>query len=255
MPTTILILYDFTEIADFALHHGIRVGKNLGIPLTLLHIIHSPQIKLEELDEETQKKKVTEITQRLEEVAKHIEETQGIKLSHIVKHGNIFTDIGDFEKEVNASLIIMGTHGSKGIQQFIGSNVVRVIAVSTIPFIVVQKNVAENGYKKIVVPIDFSKEIDGLKHWLIRFAKQYQSTVYLFNNSRPNHAVQDLIHKNSENIVKALGKEKIKFSVRQAAVDKETFAQQVIEYANGVGADIIMIVSNQAKGLSDFFLI
>lgn len=255
MPNSILVLYDFTEIANDALQHAIRVGKNIGRPLTLLHIIHSPQIALEKLDEKSQKKKEAEIDQKLKEVANHIYEEHQIRINYLVKYGNIFTDIGSFEKEVNARLIVMGTHGSKGIQQFIGSNVVRVIAASSIPFIVVQKNIPENGYRKIIVPIDFSNEITHLKEWLMLLAKKYQSSVYLFNNTRPNHAVQELIFQNTENISQALKSENIKYSVKQAALDKETFAQQVVEYGNGIGADLIMIISNQAKGLSDFFLI
>ncbi len=255
MQNNILVLYDFTEIADYALHHAIRLGKNMGRQVTLLHIIHAPQLAIEKRDEHKQTQYEQEIKNKLHEVVKKLHEEHQIKINYLVKHGNIFTDIGVFEKEVEAILIIMGTHGSKGIQQFIGSNVVRVISGSNIPFIVVQKSMPENGYRKIIIPVDFSTEITSLQKWLILLAKKYQSTVYLFNNTRPNHAVQELIQQNVENIAKELQNENINYTIKQAITGKETFAGQTIEYSNGVGANLIMIISNQAKGLSDFFLI
>lgn len=255
MTNSILVLYDFTEIADYALHHALKVAKNWNSPLCLLHIIHLPQIPLEKYDEHSQQKIEKEITHKLELVTKKVKHENEIEISHKVKHGNIFTDMGIFEKEANAGLIVMGTHGSKGIQQYIGSNVVRVIAGASVPFIVVQKSPSVNGYKKIVVPIDFSNEMDVLKNQLINISSQYQSSVYLFNNTRPNHSVQELIQQNVEDIKQLLGNKKIKYSIKQAEMGKEPFANQVIEYANGIGADMIMIITNQAKGLSDFFLI
>lgn len=255
MTDTILVLYDFTEIAEHALHHAIKLAKNRHLPLCLLHIIHSSQIPLEKQDELSQKKKEKEINHKLEEVVKKAQQENQIKINYVVKYGNIFTDIGIFEKEAKAGLIVMGTHGSKGIQQYIGSNVVRVIAGSSIPIIVVQKSPSVGGYKKIVVPIDFSNELETLKKQLIIFSVQYQSSIYLFNNTRPNHSVQELIQQNVVNIKQLLGDQKIKYSVKQAVVGKEPFANQIVEYANGIGADMIMIITNQAKGLSDFFLI
>jgi nucleotide-binding universal stress UspA family protein len=255
MTQSILVLYDFTRVADYALHHAIISCKNLNLSLCLLHIIHSPKITLEKLDESTKQRKESKITDQIKKVCEKLKADHNMEVNYLVRHGNIFTDMANFEKEINAKLIIMGTHGSKGIQQFIGSNVVRVIACSGTSFIVVQKNMNENGYKKIVVPVDYNNEIIGLKKWLDIMVKQHHSTVYLFNNTRPNPTIQELINKNSENIVQALQLQNVRHSVKQSIISKETFAQQIITYANGIGADIIMIISNQSKGLGDFFLV
>ena len=57
----------------------------------------------------------------------------------IIRKGNIFEDIGDVAKEIGARLIIMGTHGIKGIQKLVGSYALKVILHSEIPFIITQK--------------------------------------------------------------------------------------------------------------------
>ena len=55
-------------------------------------------------------------------------------------------------------LIVMGTHGVKGIQRLTGSYALKVIRHSKVPFIVVQTKKSSGEIKDIVLPIKFSQE-------------------------------------------------------------------------------------------------
>jgi nucleotide-binding universal stress UspA family protein len=45
----------------------------------------------------------------------------GVELAVVVREGSIFTAISEVVEEFDATLVIMGTHGMKGMQKFTGS--------------------------------------------------------------------------------------------------------------------------------------
>ena len=54
-------------------------------------------------------------------------------------------------KRKNAVAIIMGTHGSKGMQKVFGSFAMKVIISTTVPFMIVQDNSEIKNIKNIVL--------------------------------------------------------------------------------------------------------
>jgi nucleotide-binding universal stress UspA family protein len=95
--------------------------------------------------------------------------------------GNIFDDIGSFASELGAKLIVMGTHGVKGFQFILGSHAVKVITNSSVPFIVVQERGIGHGYKKIVLPMDMTKEAKQKLALTISIAKTFGSKVLILH--------------------------------------------------------------------------
>ena len=59
-------------------------------------------------------------------------------ISYQISKGSIFTAIAEYANEKDASLVVMGTHGMKGMQKLTGSWALKVIVKSKVPFIVVQ---------------------------------------------------------------------------------------------------------------------
>ncbi|MEZ5011784.1 MAG: universal stress protein [Bacteroidales bacterium] len=73
--------------------------------------------------------------------------------------GSIFATIADYVNENDASLVIMGTHGLKGMQKLTGSWALKVIVRSKIPFIVIQDPPRDmEKYHDLVFPVDFRQE-------------------------------------------------------------------------------------------------
>jgi hypothetical protein len=63
----------------------------------------------------------------------------------VVRVGSVYEDIGDAAAEIDADLIIMGTHGMRGMQFITGSRALRVITSSSVPFVVVQERPIKEG--------------------------------------------------------------------------------------------------------------
>ena len=124
----ILIPWDFTEVAENALEHGVKVAKMVDNDIRLLHIAsksYSPEQK-------------DKVNARLLKAAEDTEQKYGIKPGSIILEGNIFSAISEYASDSEASMVIMGTHGMKGMQKITGSWALKVIAGSKVPFLVIQ---------------------------------------------------------------------------------------------------------------------
>jgi nucleotide-binding universal stress UspA family protein len=67
--------------------------------------------------------------------------------------GTIFNTIGKYASDTDARMVIMGTHGIKGMQKLTGSWALKVIVKSKVPFLVVQDKPSEKRrFTDIVFP-------------------------------------------------------------------------------------------------------
>ena len=103
---------------------------------------------------------------------------------HISK-GSIFTAIAEFVNEKEASLVVMGTHGMKGMQKLTGSWALKVIVKSKVPFIVVQDPpVDQERYHNIVFPVDFRGENKEKMKMAIFMGKYFESKIHMLVTSQ-----------------------------------------------------------------------
>jgi nucleotide-binding universal stress UspA family protein len=147
MANLFIVPHDFTEAGDAALFNSFFLAKPRKAEIKLLHIV-------------SDKSKGAQAHKKLEDIiAKHKEAAGDLKVTPLVKVGSIFEDIGGIAEENEAKLIIMGTHGAKGMQKLFGSYAIKVVTSTSVPFLVVQKDKkVMDDIKSIVVPIDLSKE-------------------------------------------------------------------------------------------------
>ena len=104
---TIVVPHDFTSIGDFALEHAAVISRIMENQIVLLHIVKNAS-------------EIPAAEKKCSEIAATFFKKNYIKPSFLVREGSIFNDIGDIAEEVNANLVVMGTHGVKGVQKFTG---------------------------------------------------------------------------------------------------------------------------------------
>ena len=155
---TIIVPWDFTSVAHFASDHAFQIGKHLNKDICLLHVIprgSSPQ-------------KRAVAMQSIKRDAQRNAERYNIRVRGVVREGTIFSTISSFAEDENAAMIIMGTHGIKGMQKVTGSWALKVIAGSQVPFIVIQdKPLEKEKFTNIVFPVDFKSENKEKLYWAI----------------------------------------------------------------------------------------
>lgn len=235
---TILVPWDFTEVAENAMLHAVRIACKLKSDVTLLHIAKG-------------EKEVPEMQAKLEVVALEQSKKQNIQINALTRAGSIFNEIREVGEEIGAMLIVMGTHGIKGMQKLTGSWALKVIANSAVPFIVVQGKPEKDLMTKIVVPVDFSVENKEKLRWADYIGKNFQSKMLLFI---PYITDEALLRKTRANLTfarKYLEERGIEHEI-VASQNKGKFSDQTVAYASEIQADLIMIMTTRDPGLTDY---
>jgi len=244
----ILIPTDFSDVSETAINHACYLAKIFNKPITLLHVVEANLFTSEKkmLDQEAKD------LAHLNEVANRVKAVENLEISCMTRRGNIFDTIGEVAEDINASLVVMGTHGVKGIQHIIGSRALRVIANSDRPFVVVQeKRIRPHGYKNIVLPIDFSRESKQKLAWAVKLGEKFDSTFNILADHESDEFAARALNNNilfAENFLKERG---CRFTVKKIKKG-ESFARETVRYAAALDADLIMIMTDPDLHLADY---
>jgi nucleotide-binding universal stress UspA family protein len=239
MKNVILVPTDFTKVADCAINHAIVLAKKLGAEINLLHIV-------------SKQNAIDATKEKLNKIAEEIRAKHGITTNGIARVGNIFDDIGDVAAEIGAKLIIMGTHGVKGIQHLTGSNAIKVITNSNVPFIVVQEKSITDGYEKIVLPMDMSKDTKQKVGSTVYLAKYFGSKVFVFAPKEDDEFLGNAVKRNVAFTESYLKEQGVPYEIK-ISEEKGNFTKLSIRYAAAINADLIAIVNDpDAAGMPDF---
>ncbi len=145
----IMVTWDFTEKSMYALEHAVQMSSILQGEISVVHIV-----KKESEIRDAQKRMAEEVKRKFTDPS--------LKFNFVVRTGNIFHTIGEIATETNALLVIMGTHGIVGMQKFLGSWALKVIASCKAPFIVVQDSPRGEALEKHCSSGEFQKGNQGM---------------------------------------------------------------------------------------------
>jgi len=229
----ILVTTDFTKQADNALQHAFALKEKINGRIVLLHIVSSD-------------KDLEDAHQKLQNVIDETERNYGIKISELIRKGNIFDDISRVASEIGAKFVIMGTHGVSGFQHIFGSKALKVISTSKVPFISVTQAPKENGFHKIVMPFNLNKEPSELLTLASDIAKSFDSEIHIIG-----YGAKKGDGKYLEMITDFLEASRLKYIIEQK-MSSSNFDTIVLEYAKEVGADLISI-SNIQENVFNLF--
>jgi len=246
----ILIPFDFTEIANYAVDHAAGLAKKLGWQLHLVHIINKDTRELLNVY------KVTDeiVQERLRERAEEYSNKYQVPITYDAREGSIFTDIARAADDVQAKFAVMGTHGKSGLQHIIGSYAHKVITSSRIPFITVQKKWYGEGYKRMVIPIDDTLESRQKIKWSIYIAQMLDLTVYVKGMYLRDELYKAKVGAVLNKIVELFEKNNISYEA-EFVPENGNFVKQTLDFAKKVNADLIMIMTNTDPSLVPNFII
>ena len=237
----IVIPTDFTVVSQYAIELAVPFAKSTSSSIVLVHIVKSSA-------------EFAEATRKVEEEADNAAETHDVQVKGIVLEGSIFTTIGEAVKDLDAGLVVMGTHGIKGMQKLTGSWALRVLVTSKVPVIVVQSPPKKTTIDKIVFPVDYKRENREKLGWAYFVAKFFNSKVYVFKTYPSKD--KKFEHGEKTNLVfteKFLRSKNISYEIA-GATGKKSFAKETLKYAEDIDADLILITTTKGISRVDFVL-
>jgi nucleotide-binding universal stress UspA family protein len=237
----VLVPTDFTEEAEAAVSHAAFIAKSFDGEVVLLHVVSSD-------------KKTDEAKEKLKKEAAKAKSAYGVNVISEVRKGSIFDKIPEVADELNVMLIVMGTHGVKGVQHLTGSYALKVIGHSKVPFIVTQSKKSKSKIKDLVLPVKFSDEGKSNLSITASIAKHFGAVVHIFASNESDEFIRIKVSREITFAKHYFDERGVKYEV-EVAPEHGHFIPQMLDYANDIDADMIAIVNASGDGgfLPDLF--
>jgi nucleotide-binding universal stress UspA family protein len=188
----ILLLTDFSEVANHATRYALNITELVGSEIEILHIVNTPVdwVKLP-LDKEKLypgiKSEIGSAKAKLSAVLSEFSK-QGIKATESLVFNVGVENIPQYIAEEKYDLIIMGSHGSKGIKEFtIGSNAQKIIRTSQVPVLVVKTPPKSESFSRIVMASTFEENQKPYFRRMFNYASDLGADIDLLYINTPYH--------------------------------------------------------------------
>ena len=255
----VLVPFDFSETSEIAVEEATALAKLLKADLFLIHVMDFNE-RYYFIERETQTIITSPveferaIEKRMDKVKESIERKSGIKTEVYTTTGTIHSEVISFSKKKKIDLIIMGTHGTSGYKEmFMGSNAQRVVTLSDIPVLTIQKKINKSEFKNILIPIDnsfhsrekvniamFIADLFGSKIHLIGLPS-FTDKMGLNKFKLKLESVEKIIHSNN-------------LAYKTTILQGENLPQAALKYASQNNCDLIVINTGHESRTTGIFL-
>jgi nucleotide-binding universal stress UspA family protein len=253
----IIVPVDFSEHSSYAMEAAAILAKRNNAQILALHMLElsessfSEQATNQPLDSIFFYKRAE---QEFEDFLKQ-DFLKDVKVIPAIKKYKVFKEVNDVAKHENADLIIMGSHGTSGLNEiFVGSNTERVVRHSETPVLVIKNKPETLKFDHVVYGCDFTDASISSYIKVTKFFEKIDSQVHLLYVNLPDFAfkstnemearVAEFLKKTEGNLKKM--KDVVFYS--DYSIEKG-----VLNYSAKVGADLIAVSTHGRKGIAHFF--
>ncbi len=250
----IIVAIDFSKTSLHALRYAIFLANKMKSSVIMVwvdNLLSAESIVSEasfDIRDEA-KKNLEELLEGNRELLKEGE------LSFKLRKGKVYYEVAQLARQVEATLIVTGTHGVSGFDEYlIGSNAYRIVTSSPCPVLTIRPQYDfTTGIRNIVLPVDETKNSCQKVPFTVQMAKIFDATIHIFSlystplkalNQKVDHCVADIRNK--------LAEAKIPFT--QEAMVAENVSLSTLQYAERVNAELISIVTDQETSISNLLL-
>ena len=254
----IIVPVDFSKHSEYALKTAAFLAKKNDAEIIILHMLELlPDVTLTESVIEQQERVVFLIKLAENRFKKFIQKDylKNLKVTPIIKHFKVFSEINEIADQEKADLIVMGSHGSSGFEElFIGSNTQKVIRHAKIPVLVIKNELTDVSFKEIVFACDFKDESIPAYKKTIKILKSFGDTIHLLyvntptENFKSSSEMEQTVVEFLENAEGNLNRLNDVTYYCDYSVEKG-----ILNFSNVVGADLITVITHGRKGLTHFF--
>jgi len=255
----ILVPTDFSEQCNIALEQSYNLAREYNAEITLLYVIEDSGMLAKLFSKEQHDDLRKNIQEQLDKLAANAENESKITVNTLIAKGVVYEKISEVAELIGATMIIMGTNGGEGLKKrFIGSNALRVARESKIPLITIKGKQHRKGCKNIVLPLDLTKQTREKVNKAIELSKLFHgaavrvvSVLFTTDEFLVNRLTRQL-----GQVKTFLEKEGVECTAEiiKSIKSKETLAQNILEYANQVDGDLIMIMTQQELEFTKYFI-
>ena len=251
---TIIVPVDFSQQSEYALEVASSLAKKHKAEIIVLHMLELNYAMISSSEAYHPEQTVFLLKAAEKRLGEFLEKPylKEVKITPVIKHYKVFSEVNEIAKKHDADLIVMGSHGTDGLEEiFIGSNAERVVRNSEIPVIVVKKHRPAFKVKNFVFACDLRKETLPAFQKARDFAEKLGAELkVVYINTPGDHFLSE--GDMDEQISKFLDLTGIDVPVEKYS--DYSVERGVLNYSESTGADLIGIPTHGRKGISHFFM-
>ncbi|MBL7933377.1 MAG: universal stress protein [Bacteroidia bacterium] len=233
----ILIPIDFTKQSLAAIKQSYNLAKYTHSKLVLLHVYSSEK---------------DESVEALTKLAKQTEQESGVPTEFKNVKGDIYAETDRMAEELKATLIIAGLESHMKFRNIIGSSASKLIRKAPCPVITIRGHEHRDGCENILFPLDLSPETREKTDVAIQFAKYFGASIRILGVFDPKDSDYENKLLAYSHQVKQFIKSK-GISCTNKSIPTNNIAESVVDYANKIEADLIMIMNKPGLSVGEFF--
>lgn len=266
----ILLPTDFSDSAEQAARHALFLAQQYGSTLHLLHVV-SPPAPEPLLSQEIYQKLDTKAYEQLTRIYT-ASATNGIEIELAIERGEVAPAILDYAARHEIDLIVMGTHGRRGIKRlFMGSVTEEVVREAGIPVFAVRERdepFPAKSLQRILVPLDLSEHSRRALTYAKKLAASYDARIDLLHVivALAHPGIYGMIPNPTPEVTKDL-KKRVKQEMRRRIEEAKgpevevafhlvrgDASGSILDFAEEQGTDLIVMTSHGLTGLDRFML-
>ena len=248
LNNTLLVPTDFSDVCHNAIDYAVKVAKDIGFKVVIYHVINKDTHALFKGQGEIG----TAVASKLQNIIDEFKLQFDVEMEFMYESGSIFDLIHAKAEETGANMIILGTHGKKGMQHLMGSYALKVITQSQVPTVVVQKK-KFGGINNILFPINSFTEARQKVGYASAIATRFGSTIHIYKERVSDAGQASRIEIIAKQIAEEFNKLGVKYTINSSEKGGES-AKKLVEYAVETGMDMVAIVTEPQLGTNYFNL-
>lgn len=220
-----LVPFDFTPVSENALELSLELARANGGGIFLLHVVKNKK------DKARARQKFTNLINSLT-----VPDQKLITANVVV--GSLYDDVAKASELLRPALVVIGTHGAKGMQKIFGSHIERLISNSSAPFLVTRGDKKIDEVKRIVMPFNFTKESLQITTFAGTMAKKFDACIHLVGDHDNRELHEEKIKANQIIVERFMNDNGVRFKIVDLPREK-AFGKELMDYVGEVHADII----------------
>lgn len=252
---TILSAIDFSDCSINALEHAISIARASKSNLLMLWV-NNPNTTKTILSSDLSDDLLEEVEHQFSRlIAKYGPELPDSKIDYIIREGKVYKEVVNQAKESDVWLIVAGTHGSSGFEEFwIGSNANKIVSVAPCPVITIRAGIQiERHLERIVMPLDSTPETRQKVPFTCDLASMFDAEVHILTMYTTSvEQVRGYVNSYAKQAATYFKKNNVKYKIIE--IETDSISTATMDYAKKVDANLISIMTEQEKTATNIWL-
>lgn len=249
----ILVAIDFSKGSIHAFRYAVKLAEQLHSNISMIWVDNETGIGSGLLLEDNEYR--NEAIKSFSELISTYASVFSGEITYKLRRGKVYQEVANMAKMTIADLIVAGTHGVTGFEQYwIGSNAYRIVSYAPCPVVTVRFDFnLEPKISDVVLPIDATPDTRQKVPFACGMVKELGAKLHILGlHSTLLKSLQRKTASNVEEVVKYCGKENIDYSITE--LQSADVTRTIVDHAREIKADIIAIMTEQQRSASGLLL-